>query len=342
MSAHPKVLLLLDAQPSHINQLRTAGAAEVRQGPVLHEPGQPIDPALLRGVECILCDFLPGNLDDCDSLKMVQLGSAGYSQVFGLPLVARGIRACNGLGNFDVPIAEWNVMNLIMWQRGMLEMQQNQRNAVWDRSARFQSELRGSVVGLFGYGGMARETARLIRNMGMQVWALTRDGSVKSRGNNYRVEGTGDPDGTLCHRTFSMSQKAEFLAGLDYLILAMPITPVTAGIVTESDLKSLKPSAVLLNPARAGLVEESVLIRCLREKWIRGASIDVHYAYPLPPEHPLWHLPNVILTPHIAGSGQSTHFQERIYDIFTQNLARYCSGRPLLNELSPEQIEGKV
>lgn len=83
---------------------------------------------------------------------------------------------------------------------------------------------------------------------------------------------------------------------------------------------------------RAGLVEEAVLIRCLREKWIRGASIDVHYAYPLPPEYLLlWHLPNVILTPHIAGSGQSTHFQERIYDIFTQNVARYRSGHPLLN-----------
>lgn len=342
MPAHPNVLLLLNAQPSHIDQLKAAGAGEVRQGPVIQELGQAVDPALVRGVECMLCDFLPSNLDDCDSLKMVQLGSAGYSQVFGLPLVSRGIRVCNGLGNFDVPIAEWNVMNLIMWQRSMLEMLQNQRNAVWDRSARFQSELRGSVVGFFGYGGMARETARLIRHMGMQVWALTRDGNVKSRDNVYRVEGTGDPDGTLCHRTFSMAQKAEFLAGLDYLILAMPITPATAGIVTAADLKSLKPSTVLLNPARAGLVEESVLVKCLQEKWIRGASIDVHYAYPLPPEHPLWHLPNVILTPHIAGSGQSTHFQERIYDIFTQNVTRYRSGLPLLNELSPAQIEGKV
>lgn len=129
-----------------------------------------------------------GYLDNCDSLKLVQLGSAGYSQVFGLPLVPRGIHVCNGLGNFDVPIAEWNVMNLIdAAARCMLEMQQNQRNAVWDRSARFQSELRGSVVGFFGYGGMARETARLIRHMGMQVWALTRDGNTKPRDNIYRV-----------------------------------------------------------------------------------------------------------------------------------------------------------
>ena len=82
------------------------------------------------------------------------------------------------------------------------------------------------------------------------------------------------------------------------------------------------------------------MIRCVRENWIRGASLDVHYAYPLPPEHPLWSQPNVVLTPHISGSGLSPHFLERIYDIFAQNLTRFCSGQPLLNELSDSQLEG--
>lgn len=342
MPKKPTVLLLIETNEPLVDALRAAGAGEVRVGPTVDDIGQTVDPALLSGVECILCDYLPANLDDCDRLKWVQLASAGYSQIFGLPLVKRGIRASNGLGNFDVPMAEWNVMMLILWQRRMREMLDNQRQAIWDRSARFQSELRGSVVGFFGYGGMARETARLVRHMGLEVWALTRDGSVKPRDNTYRVAGTGDPDGTLCHRTFRMADKAEFLAGLDYLILAMPITPVTTDIVTEADLRQLKPSAVLINPARAKLIDEDVLIRCLQENWIRGASLDVHYAYPLPPEHPLWHMPNVILTPHISGSGQSSHFQERIFDIFTQNLTRYISGHPLLNELTAPQMEGQV
>ncbi len=85
-----------------------------------------------------------------------------------------------------------------------------------------------------------------------------------------------------------------------------------------------------------------MLLRCLRESWIRGASLDVHYAYPLPPDHPLWSMANVILTPHISGSGLSPHFQERIYDIFTINVERYCGGRPLLNELTADQIEGRA
>jgi len=121
---------------------------------------------------------------------------------------------------------------MLLWQRHLLDMLDNQQQHVWDRSARFQSELRGSVVGFYGYGGLARETARLARNMGLEVWALTRDGQVKPRDGIYCVPGTGDPQGTLCHRVFGPEDKAEFLAGLDYLVLAMPITPATTGPVS--------------------------------------------------------------------------------------------------------------
>ena len=102
----------------------------------------------------------------------------------------------------------------------------------------------------------------------------------------------------------------------------------------------LKPSAVLINLARAKIIEEQAFIRCLKEGWIRGASVDVHYAYPLPPEHPLWSLPNIIMTPHIGGSADSPHFLWRTYDIFTQNLERYSTGQPLLNELTEAQLRG--
>jgi phosphoglycerate dehydrogenase-like enzyme len=340
MSSSPTVLVLLKSQPHLIERVREAGKGEVRVGPHLEGAGQSVDPDLLRGVECMLCEFLPANLDDCDRLRWIQLSSAGYSQIFGLSLVERGIRVTNGRGNFDIPIAEWNVMMLLLWHRRLLEMLEHQRQHVWDRSARFQSELRGAIVGFYGYGGLARETARLARAMGLEVWALTRDGRTRARDGIYCVPGTGDPQGTLCHRVFGPEGKAEFLAGLDYLILAMPITPETTGIVGEADLRRLKPTAVLINPARAGLVDEAALVRCMREGWIRGASFDVHYAYPLPPEHPLWSLPNVVLTPHISGSTLSPRFQDRIYEVFSRNLERYCSGQPLINELTTAQIRG--
>mgnify|MGYP002623118976 FL=1 len=341
MTAHPDVLLLLEPGAEALDQLHASGAGEIRVGPHLEQPGQEVDRELLQGAQCMLCEFPPANLDDCDSLNWIQLTSAGYSQIFGFPLTERGIRVTNGRGNFDVPIAEWNIMMMLAWNRHLLEMLNNQRGRIWDRSARFQSELRGSVVGFYGYGGLARETARQACSMGLEVRALTRDGRVKPRDGIYCVPGTGDPQGTLLHHVFGPEQKSEFLAGLDYLILAMPITPATTGIVGEEELRRLKPSAVLINPARAGLVDESSLITCLRDASFRGASIDVHYQYPLPPEHPLWDLPNVILTPHISGSTLSPHFRSRIFDIFARNLARFCTGEPLLNELTPQQIQGR-
>lgn len=341
MRSPPTVLILMETTPAQLDRVRATGVAEVRVGPHLSESGKSIDKQLLQGAECLLCELPPANFDDLDHVKWIQLSSAGYSQIFGLPLVERGIRVSNGRGNFDIPIAEWNIMMMLLWHRSLLEMAEHQRQRVWDRSARFQSELRGAVVGFYGYGGLARETARLARQMGLEVWALTRDGRVKPRDGIYCVPGTGDPRGTLCHRVFCPDDKAEFLAGVDFLVLAMPITPATTSILGETELRGLKPSAVLLNPARAGLVEEQALIRCMREGWIRGASIDVHYSYPLPPEHPLWSLPNVVLTPHISGSNLSPHFQERICEIFSQNLERYCRGKPLLNELTPAQIQGK-
>ena len=103
----------------------------------------------------------------------------------------------------------------------------------------------------------------------------------------------------------------------------------------------LKPSAILINPARAALIREEAFVRCLREEWIRGAALDVHYAYPLSPDHPLWSMPNLVLTPHISGSAASTHFLDRIYDIFAQNLARYNAGEALLNKLSEAQLKGE-
>jgi phosphoglycerate dehydrogenase-like enzyme len=81
-------------------------------------------------------------------------------------------------------------------------------------------------------------------------------------------------------------------------------------------------------------VQENALLQALQENWIAGAAIDTHYQYPLPAEHPLWRFENVILTPHISGSSLSPFFTQRIWDIFLDNVSRFGSGSPLLNELT--------
>jgi len=344
MSQSPdlRILISLAAPDKAIRRIREiCPKAELRVAPWIEDEGVSLDKKLMRGADVLLCEQPPDNFDVFDTLKWIQLTSAGYSQILDLPVLQRGIRVTNGLGNFDIPIAEWNLMMVLMWHRHMLELLENQKNSVWDRDAKFQVELRGTRLGFYGYGGIARETARLAKHMGLEVWVMTRDGTIKTRENIYRVAGSGDPEGQLPDRVFGPSQMDQFLSQVDYLLLTLPLGPATEGIIGEKELQLLKRTSVLINPARGPLVDLKALVRCLQEKWIRGASFDAHYAYPLPPDHPVWSLPNMILTPHISGSAAGTHFLERIYDIFVQNLQRYCAGEPLLNELSEAQLQGK-
>jgi phosphoglycerate dehydrogenase-like enzyme len=174
----------------------------------------------------------------------------------------------------------------------------------------------------------------------MRVHVFSRNG-VAPAPDVYRVEGTGDPEGVLPDRVFLAGNEKEFLSDLDFLILAMPLTRNTEGLVGEEELAALPKSAFLLNPARGPIVQEQALLRALTEGWIAGAALDTHYRYPMPPDHPIWNFPNVIFTPHISGSTLNPMFQRRLWDIFSQNMNRFRSGEKLLNELSAEQLRGE-
>jgi phosphoglycerate dehydrogenase-like enzyme len=294
---------------------------------------------LIKDAEVIFCTFPPENHQEMQKLKMIQISSAGFKQLVGQKFEERNIKACNALGVFDVPIAEWNIAMMINLARDMRGLIRNQDKGIWDRAARFQNEIRGSIVGIWGYGGIGRETARLAKAMGMKVHVLSRNG-IAARENIYCVPGTGDQEGNLPDKVFLMNEKEAFLNGLDFLIMAIPQTGNTEGIVGEAELKMLKPNALLLNPARGPLIQEEALLKALNEGWIAGAAIDTHYYYPMPADHPLWRFPNVIMTPHISGSSASPHFLERVWEIFVNNVERLQKGEPLLNELTPSDLKG--
>ena len=140
---------------------------------------------------------------------------------------------------------------------------------------------------------------------------------------------------------FSPGDEKDFLSELDFLVLSMPLTKMTKGIITEEYLKMLPSSGFVLNPARGPLIKEDALLKALDENWIAGAALDTHYYYPMPPEHPLWKYPNVIMTPHISGSTLSPYFLERLWDLFLQNVERYVKNQTLLNQLTASQLSGK-
>jgi phosphoglycerate dehydrogenase-like enzyme len=292
--------------------------------------GPELPKELLRGKQVLLCKKPPANFDDLTDLELLHIATVGYEHLRHLNLAERPIRTCNARGIFDTAIAEWAVAMMINLTRDLRTMIRNQEAAVWDRSDRFHEEVRGRTVGLWGYGGIGRETARLARLLGMKVHVLTRSG-VHPRRDTFCEPGTGDPEGRWPHRTFTSGLEAEFLAQLDFLILALPHTQRSSGMVDAQVLRALPRTAFLLNPARGPIVQEAALLQALREGWIAGAALDTHFSYPLPPEHPLWRMPNVILTPHISGADHSRNFPARIGALFVENVARYLAGRPLLN-----------
>ena len=331
-----KILVDMPVHAAKLQQLQALPDTEV----ALVEPAElarELPSGILEDADVLFCCVPPTNIEAAKNLQWIQISSVGYSQLYGLNLPARGIGACNARGVFDPTIAEWNLAMMINLLRDLPSMMRHQNQGVWDRDARFQRELRGLTVGIWGYGGIGRATARLAKAFGMTVHVLARNGAGQ-RESTYLVPGTGDPQGVLPDRVFSHEEKHEFLSGLDFLILAVPQTPQTEGMLGEKQLKSLKPQAYVLNPARGPLIEEAALLRALRENWIAGAALDTHYYYPMPEDHPLWRLPNVIMTPHISGSSESPHYLERVWDVLLQNVARGQNGEPLLNELSSAQL----
>ena len=327
--------------PAGLESLRSIPDVQVMLADPIADNAAIVRPAKqIRDVQICFGSFLPTNLQDMPQLQCVQLASSGYEQIIGLDLPARGVRACNARGVFDTAIAEWNVAMMVCMARNMRQMIRNQEAKIWDRAAQFQTEIRGMKVGLWGYGGIGRQTARLCKALGMTVHVLTRSG-VKPRPNVYTVPDSGDSEGVLADREFTMEHKNEFLSQLDFLVLCMPLTKATEGIVGLDELRTLPSRAYLLNPARGPLVQERALLQALKEGSIAGAALDTHYHYPLPAEHPLWGFENVILTPHISGSAESPYYRLRTWDLFVQNVQRYFSDEPLLNELSPQQLSGK-
>lgn len=333
------VLIDIPIYEPSLNILRNLSGVniEIIQSP--EERSRVLPKHLIENCDTLLCTFPPENHVEMVHLKYLQIASAGFNQVVGKGFEKRNVKVCNALGVFDIPIAEWNISMMINLYRNFRSMIRNQESQTWDRSARYQTEIRDSVVGIWGYGGIGRETARLAKAFGLKVHVLTRDG-IKDRKNSYCIPGTGDPEGIIPDKVFVMSDKEEFLNGLDFLIMAIPLTMDNHGIVGESELKMLKPDAFLLNPARGPLVQEDALIKALINRWIAGAALDAHYYYPMPPEHPLWHMSNVIMTPHISGSSSSPRFLERIWDIFVKNIFRIYTGQTLYNELKQSVLQG--
>jgi phosphoglycerate dehydrogenase-like enzyme len=275
--------------------------------------------------------FLP-----CDTqalapgLKWVQLHSAGADHILDYPIMASDVAVTTTSGIHATPIAEYVFASMLAhrWRVPLWTHCQRDRewpSGRWNLYAR--PELRGGTLGILGYGSIGREVGRLGRAFGMRVLALRRSQGRADQG--YAISQTGDPEGELPERFYPAEALNEMLAECDYVVVALPLTPETTHFFGEAELRAMKPNSYLINIARGPIVDETALVRALREGWIAGAGLDVFEKEPLPADSPLWELENALLSPHVAGF--APRYDERAATLFAQNLSRYLVGEPLLN-----------
>jgi glyoxylate/hydroxypyruvate reductase A len=253
-------------------------------------------------------------------LRWLQATSAGIGELLERNgLVASGIRFTTAAGVHASALAEFAVLGLLYWTKDVPFLERRRAERRWERYT--AEALAGRRVLIIGLGEVGREVARACDAFRMEVWGMRR-----------RPNGEA-PNGV--HRLICRSELREALREVDSLVLACPLTRETHHLIGREELEALPNSSIVVNVARGAVVDEGALIDTLERGEIRGAALDVFEHEPLPPENPLWRLPNVLVSPHSASTvgGENA----RIVEIFVENLRRYLDGRPLRNEFVPER-----
>ncbi len=275
-------------------------------------------------------------LSKVPKLRWLQLHSAGVDHLLGQPVMKSEVIITTTSGIHAVPIAEYAFASMLAWSYRVPKMLYYQNRREWPRgrwNIFVGQELRGATLGILGYGSIGREVGRIGKCLGMRIVAAKRS-VAEVRDVGYRIAGIGDPEAQILDAIYPPKQLGEMLAQCDFVVISLPLTPETEGLIGEEELKAMKPNAYLVNISRGGIVDEAALVKALREGWLAGVGLDVFQEEPLPPDSPLYDLENVILSPHVAGF--SPHYDERASDLFAENLRRYMSGEELLNLVDKE------
>ncbi len=264
----------------------------------------------IEGAEILYAWGLPPFLlSSAARLRWIQVMGAGVDRVLvpELPPRVRVTRA----PIFGDWMAEY-VVGWCTWMTQRIELyRQAQRQHRWTSVP--PERLRGKTLVLVGLGQIGRAVARATAQLGM------------------RVVGVGRHVRRVPHveMVYPVAGLRRALAQADVVVLALPLTPDTRGLIGHAELGAMRAGAWLINIARGAIVDEVALVRTLRAKRIAGAILDVFATEPLPADHPLWDLPNAVVTPHISGPS----LPAEIAPIFEENLRRYCAGRQLLHRV---------
>lgn len=291
-----------------------------------------IPPEIWNRTEVLYTDRLLPAESAAPNLRWIQFHYAGIDHVVENPWLEKPDLAVTTLSGAAAPqVAEHAVLMMLALGHKMSELHTNQYKAEWpkDRWERFKPlELRGSTVGIIGYGSIGREIARLLQPFGVTILAAKRD-VMHPEDEGYMTPGLGDPGGDLFTRLYPITALKSMVKKCDFVIVCVPLTDTTTNLLGAEELGAMKSSAYLVDVSRGGVIQQQALLDILRDRKIAGAALDVFAEEPLPSTSLLWKLPNVLISPHI--SGISVNYGRRAIDLFGENLKRYLSGEELFN-----------
>jgi len=263
--------------------------------------------------------FLAATSTEPRALRWMHTGTAGVASLLYPELVESDVILTNSAAVHAPAIAETVLAMILHFARGLDFAVRAQHEHRWDSSPFAErpglvGEIGGSTIGIVGLGGIGLEVARRAAALGMNVLATRRSGRPAPAG----IDLLTGPNAT--DRLFATS---------DYVILAVPSTPMTRGSIGAARLAAMPAHAVLVNVSRGDIIDEEALVAALRNGTIRGAALDVFAVEPLPANSPLWGLPNVLVTPHVSAT--TPRFWTREMELIRDNIARYLAGRGLRN-----------
>ena len=258
-----------------------------------------------------------------EKLVWVQIFSAGAERCVAVEAIANGSVLLTNMQKMASPvIGEHAVAMMLSLTRGLTQQAKTMPDGAWDRSIGDEigmMSVNGKTLLVVGLGGIGKAAARRAAALGMRVIA-TRNSSRS--GPDY-VDYVG-----LSDELFDLAAEA------DVVINALPLTPETDGLFDAAFFDAVNPGVFFVNVARGGSVVTDDLVAALGDGRVAGAGLDVTDPEPLPADHPLWRMPNVIITPHIAWYGNN---RERQMALAWENIRRFIAGDPLLNIVDPER-----
>lgn len=300
--------------------------------------GAELPPEKWKPIEVLYTFRALPELEQAPNLGWIQFHLAGIEEHLDAPILRKaGLQATTLSGANAPQVAEHALALMLALGHHVNNMLLDQPQHKWPvrRAEHYlPSELLGSTVGIIGYGSIGQRLARLLQSFGVNILAAKRDLLNPGRP-DYQADGQGDPQASLVRRLYPGKALSTMLKECDYVVITVPLTTATRGMIAAKQLAAFKPGAYLIDVSRGGVLSHEALLAALQSKQLAGAALDVFPEEPLAADSALWDLPNVIISPHVAGL--SPRYVERAFALFKENMRRYLAGEELFNKIDLER-----